>query len=149
MVKKILANTFLLCIIYITGFAQKKSIKYIFSDAVEIKLDSIANSFVKAGKDIRIYLVLQKNATGYTISVCHYKKSEKNNIPKAVKITNRYAIINDRLIPVIFDYDFFFSSPSKDISVFKNRDDQIVRSSFLNHGPVLTINSKGNFIRIE
>jgi hypothetical protein len=126
--------------------SRSEKITYIFSDTVEITLDSVLNSLSKNTNDVLFFLYLRKDSSNFNASVVSYRKKEEKNLSRLVKQTNRFAIINQRLVPVIFDYDYLFTSPSNDIGSFGHRDNQIVRSRLLTHGPVIIFSARGNLV---
>src|SRR5450631_716034 len=119
MMKKIIfLKMLLLCLFCCSGQTNNKKIKYIFSDSVEVKIDSIVNGMEENNKDYFFYLILRNDSSIYNITICNYLKRDLRSITKLIKLTNRYAVVNTRTIPLIFDYDLKFSSPSDDISSF-------------------------------
>ena len=145
----IISKILILCLLYCSAQPKAEKIKYIFSDAVEMKIDSVLKGMERNNKGYFFYLVLREDSSIYNITICNYLKKDLKSIPGLIKLTNRYAVVNARMVPLIFDYDFKFSSPSDNLSTFKHRDDQIVRSNLLSECPVVYFNSRGVFFKQE
>jgi hypothetical protein len=61
--------------------------------------------------------------------------------------TNRYCLINQRKVPLIFDYDFKFSASDLDkIGCIGGRDENVLRTVLLLDGYSITFNSSCNYV---
>jgi hypothetical protein len=127
------------------GQSRGEKILYVFSDAVEARLDSSLSAWQKP-KDLLFFLYLREDSSIYSVAIGDHPKKAYKSLYRLVKRTNRFAVVNKRLVPLIFDYDYLFSSPSDDISSFGHRDEQIVRSALLMHGPIIYFNARGNLL---
>src|SRR3954471_12996322 len=88
----------------ILGTTQGNGIDLVFPDKVETTLDSCLSRFEAVNSKFRFYFLLEKNAECYNITIAKYTDDE-GNLLKWVKQTNRFALVNRRTIPVLFDYD--------------------------------------------
>jgi len=112
MKSKILIITFLFSL---SAYAQENKIVYVFPDSVEVAvyeyITQDSEYFIKErGEEVCYYLVLSKDtADVYKMLVQRYfPKSYKSN--DRVNISNRVAVINDKRLPLLFDYDELFGT---------------------------------------
>lgn len=123
-------------------------IKYIFPDAVETKIDSCLGSLEQADRHFHFYLLLTTDSAKYDLTISRYTEEESKNISPWVKETNRWAVINKRLIPLIFDYDMKFSTHYPDrIGSFGNRDGEVIRSRIIIEGTTISFDRYGNIVK--
>lgn len=126
--------------------SNKEVIRYILFDKVEIKADSIIRNLEKSKFRLRYYCLLTRDSDTYNLSICNYQDKDVKSIPQIVFLTNRYAVINKRLIPLIFDYDLSFITPRKNNSLFGKRDGNIIRMKITGDAPNIFFDSNGNII---
>lgn len=149
---KVTMNKILICSITIllstivNAQSNKEVIRYYLFDKVEIKVDSIIRNLEKSKFRLRYYCLLTRDSDIYNLSICNYQDKDIKNIPQIVFLTNRYAVINKRLIPIIFDYDLSFTTPRKNYSLFGKRDGNIIRMSYTTEAPNIYFDSNGNII---
>lgn len=121
-------------------------IRYILFDKVEVKVDSIIRNLEKSKFRLHYYCLLTRDFDKYNLAICNYQDKDIKSVPQIVFLTNRYLVINKRLIPIIFDYDLSFTTPRKDNSLFGKRDGNIIRVSFTTEAPNIYFDSNGNII---
>ncbi len=131
----------------LSGFAQSapdNKILYVFPDDVEVAIDQYIESFPNK-KDLQFILTLYKNEDGtYEIYVNSCSIDNKNITPYWQQVTNRYAVINKGLYPLLFDYDYDFGAPKpSEIGTCGQREGQILRIASCNDGFHLTFSKSG------
>lgn len=128
---------------------SKDKIVYVFSDAVERTVDSCIRKSGGPVPGFQFYLVLEADSSLYSLTIGKYTKSEQKNILPWIKQTNRYMIVSDRSIPLIFDHDFKFGARWNDkIGEFGHRDDNIIRVNLLLHGTTIFFDHAGKIVRL-
>lgn len=136
---KRITSILLFIIVCISLKAQvSDSILYIFPDIVEKKLDYYISSS-KAG-DSNLFFVLENAGDNkYRIFVSSYTKSDYwENVSK------RYGVVNETRYPLLFDYDYIFSTPRPShIGTFGERDKQILKYRVILDGYSITFDYNG------
>ena len=128
---------------------SKEKIVYVFPDSVEICLDSCIGKIEESGLDFQFYLLLESDSSLYRLSIGRYTKGEANNILPWIKQSNRYAVVNNRSLPLIFDYDLNFSTKWGDkIGNFKEREGEVSRVKLLLHGITIFFNNYGKIVKV-
>jgi hypothetical protein len=95
--------------------------------------------FLWHGSDSLTYISLMRNEEG----------SGSEFVNKLIMNSNRYLLIDKEKLPLIFDYDFKFSSPDLEhIGSFGERELNIVRSNLPFHSYTLSFNLHGKVVRI-
>jgi hypothetical protein len=103
------------------------SIIYILPDSVEIIINEHILSWRDKSKEF--YCVMSKKEELYEVSVCPYSKESF-----LISNTNRFVIVNNRKIPVFFDYDIaFWVEPNdlKSLGVFGSRFDGFTKGRYM------------------
>lgn len=131
-----------------TSAAQKSNqIRYILPDNVEVFLDSCIKKSESNGT--QFYFLLKKDTT-YNITIGRYSKKEKKNILKWIKQSNRYIVVNEKIYPLIFDYDLKFAAvDNNNIGEFGSREGNVKRASLMLHGVTVYFKSDGSIIKTE
>ncbi|PYF75077.1 hypothetical protein B0O44_103524 [Pedobacter nutrimenti] len=130
--------------------AQSEKIVYILSDSVEIELKKQIDKSRQNNPDISFSCMLWTKSDGlYCVSLFKNEENSGNDFVKVlVRNTNRYLLIEKDKLPLIFDYDFKFSSSDlKHIGDFGEREGNIKRSEFLFHGYTIFFDSQGKVIK--
>jgi len=141
----------ILLLLSVGAYAQSEKIVYILYDSVEVALkkqiDKIRQNNPRASFSC---LLWRESDSLSSISLLKNEESSGNSIVKKLIISsNRYLLIDKEKLPLIFDYDFKFSSSDLEhIGSFGKREGNIRRSEFLFHGYTLSFNSRGEVIRI-
>lgn len=132
----------------LSGFAQSmpdNKILYVFPDDVEVAIDQYIGSLSNK-EDLQFVLTLYKNEDGtYEIYVNSCSTDNENATPYYwQQITNRYAVINRELYPLLFDYDYDFGAPTpSEIGTYGQRAGQVLRIISCNDGFHLTFSKSG------
>lgn len=131
----------------LSGFAQSapdNKILYVFPDDVEVAIDQYIESLPNK-EGLQFVFTLYKNGDGtYEIYVNSCSTDDKNTIPYWHQITNRYAVINKGLYPLLFDYDYDFGAPKpSEIGTYGQREGQVLRIISCNDGFHLTFSKSG------
>ena len=92
---------------------QEEKIVYVFPDSVEVAvyeyITQVSEYFIKRGEEVCYYLVLEKDtANVYRLIVQRYDPSYNPN--HRANLSNRVAVINDKRLPLLFDYDELFGT---------------------------------------
>lgn len=132
-----------------TSVAQKTNqIRYVLPDDVEIFLDSCIKK--STNKETQFYFLLNKEKdTVYNITIGRYSKKEKKNILKWIKQSNRCIVVNEKMYPLIFDYDLKFAAVDNNIGEFGSREGNIKRASLMLHGVTVYFKSDGSILKTE
>ncbi|WP_407033032.1 hypothetical protein [Polluticaenibacter yanchengensis] len=129
--------------------AQDSKIIYILPDSVELLLfNKTTEDSVDCSK-ILYYLEKVKDDT-MQITLIQFDKNKKTKsfASQLGMLTNRVVQIADKSYPLIFDYDFIFSTPNnKDIGTIGKREGYILKSMLLTHGYSIIFTLDGDFIR--
>lgn len=136
-----------LTLFVLSGFAQPmpdKKILYVFPDDVEVAIDQYTESLPNK-EDLQFVLTLYKNGDGtYEIYVNSCSTDRKNANPYWQQVTNRYAVINKGLYPLLFDYDYDFGTPQpSETGTYGQREGQVLRIASCNDGFHLTFSRSG------
>lgn len=131
----------------LSGFAQStpdNKIVYVFPDDVEVAIDQYIESFPNK-RDLQFILTLYGNGDGtYEIYVNSCSMDNKNITPYWQQVTNRYAVINKGLYPLLFDYDYDFGAPKpSEIGTCGQREGQVLRIASCNEGFHLAFSKLG------
>lgn len=145
-------NIFLvLCfLISLSAGAQSEKIVYILSDSVEIELKNQIDKYRLNNPNISFYCMLwSKSENLRCVSLFKNEDNSGDSFVKSlIKNTNRCLLIEKDNLPLIFDYDFKFSSPDlKHIGHFGEREGAIKRSAVLFHGYTIFFDLQGNVIK--
>jgi|SRR5579862_443942 len=141
--------TFFACVSTLIALSQR-NIRYVFSDPVEISVDSCITKIEKSNQDFHFYLLLESDSSLYRLTIGEYTDRESKNMIKWITQTSRYAAINKRSIPLIFDYDMKFGIKSEsEPGSFRNRDGEITRVKLLIHGPTIYFDRFGKLVKEE
>ena len=116
---------------YLSGVqSDTTKIVYVFPDSVEVAV----HEYITQKKWIRsykpsYYLLLEKDtADVYRLVVLHYEPSY--NPTHRANRSNRVAVINDKRLPLIFDYDELFGTvDAVNIGKFGERNEGYVKRS--------------------
>jgi hypothetical protein len=141
----------ILLLVSIGAYAQSEKIVYILYDSVEVTLkrqiDKIRKNNPRASFSC---LLWRESDTLSSISLLKNEESSGNSVvKKLIAGSNRCLLVDKEKLPLIFDYDFKFSSSDLEhISSFGKREGNIRRSEFLFHGYTLSFNSRGEIIKI-
>lgn len=125
---------------------EKDSIIYYLPDSVEI----IINDYLQSWEydTIKFECIMKQDGKLYELIVCQY--NDKNYISEN---TNRYVIINNRRIPVYFDYDIEFwlkEEQVKNLGEFGNRFGGLLpKRKILFHCFSIKFNRLGNNIKVS
>lgn len=123
---------------------EKDSILYVLCDSVECKLAKEILNYPENNNFIIVFVfsnIIDDSKQLYRISITELKKTDR------LLSTNRYCLINQRKIPLIFDYDFKFSaSDLGKIGCFGSRDENVLRTILLLDGYSITFNSSCNYV---
>lgn len=114
------------------------SILYIFPDIVERRLDHYISSHTN--EDSNLFFVLENAGDNkYRIFISTYTNSDYwENVSK------RYGVVNQNRYPLLFDYDYIFSTPKpSQIGAFGGRDDQILKYRVILDGYSITFDYNG------
>lgn len=135
MIKRIPVFLLFLLAHYSCAYSQEsEKILYIFPDSVELRL----NEYIKRQnkKEHITYLTLSKKDEGrYYLYVTFYAKQHAHNIIFWVKSTNRYAVVGQEKYPLLFDYDYDFSTKDiLNIGEYGKRDGQILKTRSIHDG---------------
>lgn len=129
----------------LSGFSQPmpdNKILYVFPDDVEVALDQHIESLPNK-EDLQFVLTLCKNVDG-TYEIYVNSHSTDDGIVYWERVTNRYAVINDKVYPLLFDYDYDFGAPKpSDIGTYGRREGQVQRIITCNDGFHLTFSRTG------
>jgi putative transposon-encoded protein len=129
------------------GRAQKK-ITYILPDSVEVRI----NSHILTKSGVKSYYLLLKKDTSrtYNITVIPFDNSAKSEVNNWVNNTDRYALINGQLYPLLFDYDFAFSTPDpNNVGSFGHRDGSIRKLQLIAHRYTIYFRTNGLILKEE
>jgi hypothetical protein len=147
--KRIIIIVCILC--HFVGYAQERKITYILPDSVEVRINShlLAKSSVKNDKSY--YFLLKKDTSRtYNITIIPFDSSAKSEISNWVNNTNRYALVNGQLYPLLFDYDFTFSTPEpNNIGIFGHRDGNIRKLQLIAHRYTIYFRTNGLILKEE
>lgn len=140
--KRLLILIVAIVLSYNITFSQNY-ILYVFSDDIENQLERQLNSFENPDS-CNFYCVLERSDTAFGLTISCYKKNTKPIIPEYIEKSNRKVLVNQRLIPLIFDYDSYFATttPLSEIGEFKKREATYVRSYLINEGPKIIFDKK-------
>lgn len=139
---------FLLVLKSFVSVAQEGTIDFIFPDKIEHTLDSCLQKLETGTNKYKFYFLIEKDVESYSVTIAKYTSKEEQNLLKWVRQTNRFAVINKRTIPLIFDYDLKLGAIDGNRGEFGDRDDNVKRVKLLLHGPSVYFNSDGNIIKI-
>jgi len=140
MKNKILFITFLFSL---SVYSQENKIVYIFPDSVEIAVNEYITQERK--EKTSYYLVLSKDtANVYKLMVSSYDPSYDST--HRANVSNRVAVINDKHLPLLFDYDERFGTlDAINIGRHGERDDGYVKRSITIYDWHYTIYFIGDF----
>lgn len=135
----------LTCLI-LSGFAHpvnEERILYVFPDDVETAIDRYMES-LSDSEELRFVLTLYKKTDGtYEIFVNSHDADNGGSLYWE-RVTNRYAVINNRECPLLFDYDYDFgTSRPSEIGTSGERAGQVPRVISVNDGFHLTFSKQG------
>lgn len=131
-------------------YAQSEKTIYIVSDSVEVRLKRQIDKNRQNNPGISFFCMLGRESdSSFSISLLKNEENSENSFVKElVKNTNRYLLIEKEKLPLIFDYDFKFSSPDvAHIGHFGKREGNIKRSRLLFHGYTIFFDSYGEVRR--
>lgn len=135
----------------VSAYAQSEKIVYILYDSVEVTLKRQIDKIRKKNPNASFSCLLWRESDSLSsISLLKNEESSGNSIVKKLIIgSNRCLLVDKEKLPLIFDYDFKFSSSDLEhMGSFGKREGNIRRSELLFHGYTLTFNSRGEIIRI-
>lgn len=142
--KKGLSIILMGCIL--SGFARpvnEDRILYVFPDEVEMAIDRYMESLPNS-EELRFVLTLYKNTNGTYDLYVNSHGADNGGSLYWERITNRYAVINNREYPLLFDYDYDFgTSRPSEIGTCGERDGQVMRVMSVNDGFHLTFSKLG------
>lgn len=103
-------------------------------------MEGLANS-----KELRFVLTLYKNEDGtFEIYVNSLGADNRDTTIYWAQITNRYAVINESMYPLLFDYDYDFGTPRpSETGTYGQREGQVPRIITCNDGFHLTFSKSG------
>jgi len=118
---------FIIFLFSLSVYSQENKIVYIFPDSVEIAV----NEYITQEREEKTsyYLVLSKDTADiYRLLVLRY--DPLHNPTHRANLSNRVAVINDKRLPLLFDYDELFGTVDTiNIGRYGERDDGYVKRS--------------------
>jgi hypothetical protein len=131
-------------------YSQSKVV-YIIPDSVEVAIKKQISKLKHNSADAFIYFLLEKNKGGiYSLSLFRDPARQGGLMDKILKLTNRVLLIDEDKYPLMFDYDFTFSTPKETkIGSIGNREGNVVRSTALFHGYTIFFNTSGKIIKVS
>lgn len=125
---------FLICF---SCVAQKTdSIIYVLHfDSVETVIDKHVRSLEKENTNISFWGYLGRCEEGFKLTICNSpieSKSEGSYLRQLRRNTNRFLLVDDRKIPLLFDYDSIFSTPKvTSVGTLGKREGNVLRSQII------------------
>ncbi|WP_126972911.1 hypothetical protein [Gynurincola endophyticus] len=145
---KILITVFLFLYTDIANAQKGKFIKYYFPDSIEILINTHLSSKNQRSDIKNICLKLDSEDDLYRLIIIE-NIDVKSSTFYWKKRTNRFAVINSNLIPLIFDLDEKFSAPfPQTFGNYGKREGEIRKVSIIYHGPIIYFNSYGEIIKV-
>lgn len=123
-----------------TRAQQSDSIIYILPDQVEIKLNSHIEKIYTYDPNRECYFYLEKtNDENFRIFV-----GTKSKDTIWANFSNRYVVVNNRKISLIFDYDLIWSTKNtENIGSFGKRAGEILKTKIIYDGYNITFDRNG------
>ncbi len=106
--------------------AQTTDILYYLPDSVEMKVYDYTS---KQKSNTKFYFILRSTGKDtFSVSVCQYYEKDKKFLERWVFITKRKVVINKDIYPLLFDYDYIFSTnDTSRVGVYGNRANKLAR----------------------
>ena len=106
--------------------AQSSDILFYLPDSVEI---NVHNYISLQKSNAKFYCILRSEGRDtFSVSVCQYQEKDRKNLESWVFITKRRVVINKWSYPLIFDYDYRFSTlNSSNEGVYGDRVNKLIR----------------------
>lgn len=144
--RNIFIVAFILC--HFAGYSQGNKITYILPDSVEVRIYNHLQKVLRTRNDNKYYFFLRKDTVGaYSLTIVPFKDNDQTQDKNWANCTNRYALVNGNLYPILLDYDFTFSTPDQDVGSLGHRDGNIRKLNLLAHG--YTIHFKMNGVILK
>ncbi|GAA4142730.1 hypothetical protein GCM10022216_23970 [Sphingobacterium kyonggiense] len=129
------------------------SIVYVLHfDSVETKVDQHLRALERGDGKIMFWGYLGRCNEGFKLVICNnmYNKDSENNFLSELKSnTNRFLLIDNRKIPLIFDYDSIFSTPKiSSIGGLGQREGNVLRNRFILDCFTIVFNEYGKIVQI-
>lgn len=122
--------------------ASQKRISYIFPSKVEGKIGNYLEQYLKGKPEAQFYLTLDKVELNLYLVHINEVSSKSNEITSGIlKKGNRYAMINNKRIPVINSTDLNF------INLGKSPRGGIIRRAIINRNYGFYFNYDGDIIK--
>jgi len=135
---------------HFTGYAQERKITYILPDSVEIRIDKHIATRSSLGNKSYYFLLREDTPKVYNLTIIPFEVKDKTEVSEWVNATNRYALVNARLYPLLFDYDFTFStSEPNNIGSFGHRDGNIRKLHLIAHRYTIFFKTNGTILKEE
>lgn len=149
MMKKLIVLLFVFACCRVNLYAQSQRILYFLPDSVEVRIDNYMES-KKNFKCNSIYFLLKKDSSIYNITIIPLVPDSDSNILHWVSVTNRYILINQTYYPLLFDYDFSFSTPdSVHVGEFGHREGNIKKLHLIAHRYTIFFKMNGSILKEE
>jgi hypothetical protein len=134
---------------YFAGYAQDRKITYFLPDSVEVHINNLLLRSLKLNNNKEYYFLLKEDTSRvYNLTVIPFDINIKTEVSNWVSATNRYALINGRLYPLLFDYDFTFSTPDpNNVGSFGHRDGNIRKLHLIAHSYTIYFKTNGTILK--
>ena len=111
-IKSIKMTKYIICLLgasffYMCSYSQKPKILYYLPDSVEVRI----NDYILSQKEHKNYYCVLEHLNQDTsqVFVCGYFSKQKKGIETWVLKTNRFIVVGDKKLPLIFSYDYMYS----------------------------------------
>lgn len=136
---------------HFTGYTQERKITYILPDSVEIRINKHIVTRSSLDNKVDYYFLLREDTPKvYNLTIIPFEVKDKTEVSSWINATNRYALINGRLYPLLFDYDFTFSTPDpNNVGSFGHRDGNIRKLHLIAHRYTIFFKTNGSILKEE
>ncbi len=119
-------------------------ILYIFPDDVEIAINDYIEKYADK-ESLQFVLTLYKDEAGtYKVYVNSYRTDSGNSKHCWEQATNRFAVVNNNEYPLLFDYDYDFSTTKpSEIGEYGQREGQVLKIMSINDGFYVKFSKSG------
>ncbi len=121
---------------------RQESIIYVIPDSVEI----LASEYIEKHNEY-CYFVMYNNGENYELFIVSGDDYQDKSYSAFITNSNRKVVIDDKEYPMLFEYDFDFSTIDKlNIGEFGKRDGMIKRVQAIYHGYSIKFDRSGKLI---